>query len=119
MRVCSSLLVLAACVTLVSCGGGSSSSTPGAPNSTSTTVTVLAPSGNPVSQIPVTLSTGVAGTTPTGVISIKNTSGNGAVTFSSLPSQGQLCVSTTNGVSSVNHCQQPFPSTVTLQFAPS
>jgi hypothetical protein len=68
--------------------------------------------------VTVTLSTGLNGQTPTGVISTGVTGANGQVTFS-LPATGTLCISAsvTSGNSSTfaGNCNSPpFPSTFGL-----
>ncbi len=54
------------------------------------------------------------------VITSERTDGGGQVIFRSLPSSGQLCVSTANAVGvqvyRANHCADPFPATYTLKF---
>ncbi len=71
-----------------------------------------------MSGISVTLSTGISGTTPTGVILTETTNSSGQVTFTNLPSSGQLCVSAATGIGASftfnEYCAQSFPSSYTL-----
>jgi hypothetical protein len=107
---------------IAACNSSSTSSTPSGPNASSTTVTVEDKNGSRLGQIPVTLSTGI-GTNglPSGIISSDPTNSIGQVTFSSLPSSGQLCVSAeTEGSGKVfrtHYCTTPFPSSYTLKFS--
>jgi hypothetical protein len=114
--------VLAMLCAVTACNSSSTSSTPSGPNASSTTITVEDKSGARLGQIPVTLSTGV-GTNglPSGVISSDPTDSVGQVTFRSLPTSGQLCVSAeTSGSGKVyrtHYCTAPFPSSYTLKFS--
>ncbi len=86
----------------------------------STIVTVQTASGVAVAGIVVTLSSGLNGTTPTGVITTQTTNTNGQVTFSNLPTNQILCVSAAQGIGSsaqfAGHCANPFPATYKLKF---
>ncbi len=105
------------------CSGGSGPSTaPNQPtlNASSSLITVDSVGGAPTSGITVTLSTGLSGTTPTGVITSQTTDVKGQTTFSNLPPTGQLCVSAVTGsgnsLQQTGNCAQPFPPTFTLTF---
>ncbi|HXO17615.1 MAG TPA: hypothetical protein VN909_05545 [Candidatus Dormibacteraeota bacterium] len=116
LGLAASLLAVAAC------SGGSTGSTPGtAPNASSTTITVTTSKGAPITQIQVTLSTGIADGDATGPIASNPTNGAGQVMFSNLPSSGQLCVSTATTVGghlyTASHCAQPFPASYNLKFS--
>ena len=106
--------------TVAACSSSSTSSTPTGPNASSTTVTVETKDGTRLGQIPVTLSTGITNGLPTGIITSDPTNSIGQVTFSNLPSAGQLCVSAeTSGSGKVyrtHYCAYPFPATYTLHF---
>jgi hypothetical protein len=109
--ICGFLLTLAAC-------GGSSAPTPlPTPNATSTLVSVLSSGGLPEVNLAVTLSTGISGNAPKGSIATRDTNADGQVTFSPLPSTGQLCVSATTNGAFVSQCLQPFPRAITLHFS--
>jgi len=107
--------------TMSACNGGSSSSTPPAPNASRTTITVTTSSGAPISEIAVTLSTGLTNGNAVGVIASERTDGGGQAIFRNLPLSGQLCVSTANAIGvqvyRANHCADPFPATYTLKFS--
>jgi len=111
---------IALLLALVACSSSSSSTPPSGPNPGSTVVTVTTSTGSPLSDILVTLSTGITNGQPTGVITTQRTDSSGIVTFYNLPSSGQLCVSaeTTAGgrLYRTNHCASPFPARYTLAF---
>lgn len=113
--------IVALVCTISACNGGSSNSTPPAPNASQTTITVTTSSGAPISEIVVTLSTGLTNGNALGTIASERTDGGGQVIFRNLPSLGQLCVSTANAVGvqvfRANHCADPFPATYTLKFS--
>jgi hypothetical protein len=104
---------------LPGCGGGSSM--PNTPtNPSSTLVTVQNAATAPLPGVTVTLSTGLNGQTPTGVISTGVTGANGQVTFS-LPATGTLCISASvasgNSSTFAGNCSSPpFPSTFGLSL---
>lgn len=112
----------AACLAAAACSGSSNSTPNTAPNASSTTVTLTTAKGAPISQLLVTLSTGISGGGPTGVIASDPTNSAGQVVFSNLPGAGQLCVfaATTVGgvVYKTQHCASPFPARYTLKFGP-
>ncbi len=87
-------------------------------NSSSTIVTADGRSGTPLPGVTVTLSRGVNGVEPTGIIATGVTNVLGFVTFG-LPSVSPLCVSATLGANPLvfaSECRSaPFPSAVTLQ----
>jgi type IV pilus biogenesis protein CpaD/CtpE len=116
------LILVAAALAATACSSSSSSTPNTSPNASSTTVTLTTSKGAPVAQILVTLSTGVSGGGPTGVIASDFTNSAGQVVFSNLPSTGQLCVyaSTTVGgtLYKTQHCTSPFPARYTLKFGP-
>jgi hypothetical protein len=103
------------------CSSSSSGSVPSGPNAGSTLITVTSGKGAPLGDLSVTLSTGIGNGGPTGIITYQRTNSAGQVTFSNLPSAGQLCVysaTTFNGiVYRASHCAYPFPSSYTLKFA--
>ncbi|HVN68028.1 MAG TPA: hypothetical protein VMU38_00035 [Candidatus Binatia bacterium] len=111
---------VAALLAVAACSSSSSTPNSGA-NASSTTITVTTSKGSPISQIQVTLSTGILDGEGTGVITAEPTNGSGQVTFSNLPASGQLCVSTstTDGghLYRAYHCTQPFPAAYTLKFS--
>jgi hypothetical protein len=113
LRATISSLVLA--LGLAGCGGGGGSSAAANPGSLVVTIEYA---GGTLSGVPVTLSTGLNGQTPTGVITTTSTNSAGQATLS-LPSDGTLCVSATEttvgGTSFAGNClSQPFPTTLTL-----
>jgi ABC-type glycerol-3-phosphate transport system substrate-binding protein len=116
-----SLGLAALLLAVAACSGGSSGSTPSTPNASSTTITVTTSNGAPISQIQVTLSTGITDGEATGPITSNPTNGAGQVLFSNLPAAGQLCVSTATMVGghlyTASHCAQPFPASYTLKFS--
>jgi hypothetical protein len=113
-------------LTAAGCGGSGSSITAGqSQNAPLTAVTVSEaqtfPDGSVV-QVPavgvtVSLSTGVNGTTPTGVRATAVTSTAGVVTFTNLPASGQLCVSVAASSLFAASCREPFPGAVTLALS--
>ena len=107
---------------IAACNNGSSSSTPNGPNASSTTVTVESSNGARLSQVQVTLSTGLDNGRPIGIISADPTNSVGQVTFSNLPSAGQLCVSAVTSASGkvyrASHCAHPFPASETTDGRP-
>jgi hypothetical protein len=115
---CLGALVFA--LTAAACSSSSSSTPDNGPNASSTTITVTESNGAPVSQIQVTLSSGILNNQPTGIITSGTTNGGGQVTFSNLPADGQLCASTATTVGGivyrVSHCAHPFPAGYTLKF---
>ena len=117
---CLGLAVAAAA--LAACNDSSSSTAPAGPNAGATTITVTTAKGAPMSQLEVTLSTGIADGEATGTIASDPTNGVGQVTFSNLPAMGQLCVSTATTVGGqvyrADHCADPFPANDTLKFKP-
>ena len=97
------------------CGGGSTSTTIPRTNAQTSTVTVL--SGSiPAAGITVTLSTGISGISPTGVLTSMVTDTSGSVTFPSVPITGQVCASALLGGLFAGQCRSPFPPTLTLRF---
>lgn len=107
---------------LVTVACSSSSATPAAgPNATSTIITVTTAKGAPMAHLEVTLSTGLLNGQATGVIASDSTNGGGQVSFTNLPSSGQVCVSTATTVGGelfrANHCAAPFPAKYTLKFS--
>jgi hypothetical protein len=115
------LLIAGLAGVLVACHSSSGSTVPGGPNASSTTITVTNDLGDRLGQIPVTLSTGISKNEPTGVITSDPTNSVGQVTFSNLPTTGQLCVYAATTINEivyrVNHCATPFPSSYTLKFS--
>jgi hypothetical protein len=105
---------------LVACSSSSSSTPSGGPNPSSSVITVTTSTGSPLSDILVTLSTGITDGQPTGVITSQRTDASGVVTFYNLPSSGQLCVSAETTVGGhlyrTSHCASPFPARDTLAF---
>jgi hypothetical protein len=108
------------CAVIACKGGPSSPSVSNAPNPSSTTVTLTTSKGGPLYDLPVTLSTGVVNGSPTGVIRVQRTDTAGQAIFISLPSSGQLCVSSVTEaggtVYRTSHCAQPFPASYRLEF---
>ena len=105
---------------LAACSSGSSTpSTSNAPNPSSTMVTLMLKGGGLYDQ-PVTLSRSIVNGGPTGVIRILRTNHAGQVTFTGLPSSGQLCVFSSMVVGGtlykVSHCAQPFPANYALKY---
>jgi hypothetical protein len=109
------LPIVALALSLSACGGGGGATYL---NASSTLVTVDGSTGAPLPGITVTLSSGVNGITPDGVIATGVTNALGFVTFT-LPSRSPLCVSATLGTNPLvfeSECRPaPFPSAVTLQ----
>jgi hypothetical protein len=116
------VIVAAACLAVVACSSSTNSTPNTTPNASSTTVTLTTAKGAALASILVTLSTGISGGGPTGVITSDPTDSVGQVVFSNLPSTGQLCVfaATTVGgtVYRTQHCASPFPARYTLKFGP-
>lgn len=117
---CIRSFAVAALLLVAACKGSSTTPIPG-PNASSTTITVTTSKGAALSQLEVTLSTGLAKGEATGTIASDPTDGSGQVRFSNLPASGQLCASTSTTIGGqlyrANHCAQPFPANVTLKFS--
>ncbi len=117
---CLGLAVAAAA--LAACNDSASNAAPAGPNASATTITVTTAKGAPISQLEVTLSTGILDGEATGAIASDPTDGVGQVKFSNLPVTGQLCVSTATTVGGkvyrADHCADPFPANYTLKFSP-
>jgi hypothetical protein len=110
--------VLLVALLLGGCGGGGSSAPSTPVNPSTTVVTIDNAAATPLAGINVTLSTGLNGQTPTGVITTTATNAAGQVTFS-LPQTGTLCVSATvttgNSATFAGTCKSPpFPATIGL-----
>lgn len=110
---------VAALLAVAACKGASTTPSLG-PNASSTTITVTTSKGASLSQLEVTLSTGLSNGEATGTIASDPTDSSGQVRFSNLPPSGQLCASTSTTVGGLlyraNHCAQPFPANLTLKF---
>lgn len=97
----------------------SASATPG-PNATSTTITVESGPNAPIEHVQVVLSSALNGSEPTGTIYGNSTTPpNGEVSFSHLPSYGQICITATERFySTYNACPKPLAATVTVTMSP-
>jgi hypothetical protein len=111
-----SLVTIGLLCAVTACNNNGSAVIPTPPNATTTIITVDAASGAPIPGILVTLSTGISGHAPTGVISKQKTNTTGQVTFFNLPLSGQVCVSAVANSILAYYCTTPFPGTYTLSF---
>jgi ABC-type glycerol-3-phosphate transport system substrate-binding protein len=111
-----SVAFLVALVAVAGCSG--SNSTPSTNNAVTSVVTLTTPTGTPVPNTVVTLSTDIVNNAPVNVEQTQTTNSAGVATFVNIPAQGVYCVSatipTSGGSTFVGQCAAPFPATFTL-----